>query len=80
MYDPYIQVLGFFKRGKNYEDLKITPEEEEKFTNMSKDKNLLQKMAKAVAPNINGHEVEKSAIVLQMFGGNQHSAEREILR
>lgn len=76
VYEPYIQVLGFFKRGKNYEDLKISPEEEARFIEMSKDKNLLLKMAKAVAPNINGHDVEKSAIVLQMFGGNQYSTDR----
>lgn len=76
VYTPYIQVLGFFKRGKNYEDLKISPEEEERFIEMSKDKNILLKMAKAVAPNINGHDVEKSAIVLQMVGGNQYSTDR----
>jgi len=76
VYEGYVQILGVLRKGKNVEGLKISKEEEEKFMLMSKDKKLLVKMAKTVAPNISGHDVEKSAIVLQLMGGNQSSKER----
>jgi DNA replicative helicase MCM subunit Mcm2 (Cdc46/Mcm family) len=76
IYQGYIEVLGAAKRGKNYEELVVSPEDEKKFLEMSKDKDLLMKMTKSVAPNIHGHIVEKSAILLQMIGGNMMAGDR----
>jgi replicative DNA helicase Mcm len=76
LYQGYISVLGAVKKGKNYEELDISPEDEQKFLAMAADKDLLAKMTAAVAPNIAGHEVEKSAVVLQMFSGNLEAGDR----
>ena len=43
---------------------------------MSKDKNLIMKFSTTLAPNIFGMTMEKTAIILQMFGGNLYSKER----
>ena len=76
MYQGYIDILGVVKRGKNYEDFKVTPEEEKKFLDMSKDPNLLAKLSASIAPNIYGHDIEKSAILLQIIGGNMEAGDR----
>jgi replicative DNA helicase Mcm len=76
LYQGYIDVLGTLRKGKNFEDLVISPEDEKKYIEMSTDKDLLTKMSKSVAPNIHGHDVEKSAIVLQMAGGNLQAGDR----
>jgi replicative DNA helicase Mcm len=76
VYQGYIEVLGAVKRGKNYEEFIVSSEDEKKFLEMSKDKDLLMKMTKSVAPNIHGHMIEKSAILLQMIGGNMMAGDR----
>lgn len=76
VYQGYVEVLGIKKKGKHYEELVVSPEDEKKFIEMSKDPTLLIKMAGAVAPNISGHDIVKSAIILQMVGGNLHSLDR----
>jgi len=76
IYQGYMNVLGAIRKGKNYEELVVSPEDEAKFIAMSQDKDLLLKISRAVAPNIAGHDVEKSAIVLQMAGGNLQAGDR----
>jgi replicative DNA helicase Mcm len=76
IYQGFVDVLGAVKRGKNYEELEVSPDDEKKFLEMADDKDLLLKITKAVAPNISGHDVEKSAIALQMVGGNLEAGDR----
>jgi replicative DNA helicase Mcm len=76
IYEPYVQVIGIFKNNKSFEDYIPSEEDEKKFIEMSKDKNLIMKLSKTLAPNIFGMNVEKTAFVLQMFGGNLYSKER----
>lgn len=73
---PYVEVLGTKKSGKNLEDFNFTSEDVEKFNVMSNDTNLLKNMARSVAPSIYGLDIEKMAMVLQMFGGNLYSERR----
>lgn len=52
-----------------FEEVDITPEDEKEILKASKDPELYDKMKKSIAPTIYGMEVEKEALVLQLFGG-----------
>ena len=75
-YTKYIQVMGIFNRGKNYDDLKASEADEKRYIAMSKDPDLIKNMAAAIAPHIYGWEIEKEGLVVQAFGGNLFSKER----
>lgn len=74
--ERYFEIIGIESKGKNYEDLIISKEDEEKFIEMSKSPTLLQDFVESFAPNIFGYEMEKTALVLQQFGGNLFSPDR----
>ena len=76
VYDRYVKIIGIDKKGKNYEDLVVTPEEEKLFKDYANDEHLLQEFASRIAPHIHGHNREKEAMVLQLFGGNQYCERR----
>jgi len=54
---------------EDYYEIDISPEEEQKILELSKDKRILEKLRDSLAPSIYGHEKVKEAILLQMFGG-----------
>jgi len=76
IYHGSVEVIGVIRKGRQHEDIIVTPEEELKFLEMSRDKDLLMKMVETVAPNILGHDIEKAAIILQMLGGNLSGKDR----
>ncbi len=55
-----------------WEELGITPEDEEKIVELAKDPLIYEKLVASVAPGIYGLSEVKEAIVLQMFAGEQH--------
>jgi replicative DNA helicase Mcm len=55
-----------------WEDLTITPDDEQKILEMSKDPLLYEKLVSSIAPTIYGYNDIKLAIIMQMFGGQQH--------
>jgi len=52
-----------------FEEVEITPEDEKEILKISKDPELYKKMKESIAPTIYGMDVEKEALVLQLFGG-----------
>jgi len=55
-----------------WEELSITPEDEQKIRELANDPDVYNKIVTSIAPSIYGMDKIKEAIMLQMFGGVQH--------
>ncbi len=71
IYSRYLEVLSITTMNRDFEEIKISAEEEIQIKNMSKDPKIYDILQNAVAPGIYGHERVKLAVVLQMFGGTK---------
>jgi len=56
-----------------WEELTISPEDEKKIIELSKDPLIYKKLVSSLAPTIFGREDIKLAIIFQMFGGEPHT-------
>lgn len=54
---------------QSYTDMVITQREEDEIRDLAKKGDILHRIASSIAPSIYGHEIVKSAIALQLFGG-----------
>lgn len=52
-----------------FEEVEVTPEDEKEILKISKDPEIYDKIKKSIAPTIYGMDVEKEALILQLFGG-----------
>ena len=52
-----------------FEEVEINPEDEAEIIKTSKDPKIYEKMRDSIAPTIFGMDVEKEALILQLFGG-----------
>jgi len=52
-----------------FEEVDVSPEDEKEILKISKDPEIYDKMKTSIAPTIYGMDVEKEALVLQLFGG-----------
>jgi replicative DNA helicase Mcm len=52
-----------------FEELEITPEEEEAIIKLSKDPQIFKKFTNSIAPSIYGYDEIKEAVALQLFSG-----------
>jgi len=52
-----------------FEEVEVTEEDEKEILKISQDPDIYDKMRKSIAPTIFGMDVEKEAMVLQLFGG-----------
>jgi replicative DNA helicase Mcm len=52
-----------------FEELEITPEEEEAIIKLSKDLQIFKKFTNSIAPSIYGYDEVKEAVALQLFSG-----------
>ena len=69
-YKPfYIQGINVEVEDNKYEEIDITPEEEEEILELSKDPEIEEKITNTIAPRIQGYREFKEAIGLQLFGG-----------
>jgi replicative DNA helicase Mcm (EC 3.6.1.-) len=56
-------------RQKEFIEIEVTPEEEQKIKELAKDPHIFEKIAKSIAPSIYGYDEIKKALALQLFGG-----------
>ena len=66
----YIYVNHIEPLEQEFEELHLTPEDEEEIIELSKDPNIYNKIIKSTAPSIKGYRDVKEAIALQLFGGS----------
>jgi len=68
-FDWYLEVNSIELEEHEFEDVEITPEEEEKILKLAHNKEIYRLIVGSIAPTIYGMEIEKEALALQMFGG-----------
>ncbi|MCD6247121.1 MAG: minichromosome maintenance protein MCM [Candidatus Diapherotrites archaeon] len=69
VFGRYLECIYLEQTQQEFEEIDITPEEEEKIRELAKDPEIYEKLINSIAPSIYGHEDVKEAIVLQLFGG-----------
>ncbi|MGB9703509.1 MAG: minichromosome maintenance protein MCM [Candidatus Micrarchaeia archaeon] len=69
VYSTFLDVVSIKKLQKEFEEIELTPEEERRIIELSKDPNIFEKIAASIAPSIYGYNEIKRAIALQLFGG-----------
>ncbi|MCX8163200.1 MAG: minichromosome maintenance protein MCM [Candidatus Micrarchaeota archaeon] len=70
-YSRYLEVNYINPIHRDFEEIKINEQEVKKILEMAQDKGIYERLQKALAPGIYGHDEVKLAIVLQMFGGTK---------
>ncbi len=69
VFEKYIECVGIRRSKEDFEEIDISPEDEETIIDISRGDNLIYKIAGSIAPSIKGLEKEKLALALQLFGG-----------
>jgi len=68
-FDKTMDAISIESQELAFEEVEVTPEDEKEIIKVSKDPELYKKMKESIAPTIYGMDVEKEALVLQLFGG-----------
>jgi replicative DNA helicase Mcm len=68
-FDKTMEAVSVESQEMAFEEVEVTEEDEEEILKTSKDAEIYEKMRQSIAPTIYGMDVEKEAIVLQLFGG-----------
>jgi len=68
-YSTYIDVVHIKKQKREFEEIELTKEEEQKIKELSKDPRLYDKIIGSIAPSLYGYNEVKEGIALQLFGG-----------
>ncbi|MCK4996433.1 MAG: minichromosome maintenance protein MCM, partial [Thermoplasmatales archaeon] len=68
-FDKTMEAISIESQELAFEEVEVTPEDEKKIIKASKDPNIYNKMMMSISPTIYGLDVEKEALVLQLFGG-----------
>ena len=76
----YVEVLDVIKRRKDPESIVFTPEEEVQFKEIAADPDVYTKMINSLAPSLCGHENEKEAVLLAIFGSPEEVKEDITIR
>jgi len=80
IFGKYIVANHILKVDQEYDELKISIDEEKEIIELSKKTDIYELLSKSIAPNIFGHDVVKEAITLQMFGGVKKEIAKQKLR
>lgn len=72
VYQRFIEANNIVGIEKEFEEVEITEEEEEKIIKLSKDPMIHDKIIDSIAPGIYGYREVKEAVSLQLFGGRPH--------
>jgi replicative DNA helicase Mcm len=68
-FDKSMDAISIESQELAFEEVEVTPEDEKEIIKISKDPELYEKMTKSISPTIFGLDVEKEAMILQLFGG-----------
>lgn len=68
-FDKTMEAISIESQELAFEEVEVTPEDEKEIIKVSKDPDIFKKMMMSIAPTIYGLDVEKGALVLQLFGG-----------
>lgn len=79
-YNKFIIANHLEKVDQEFEELDITPEEEEEIKQLAKKEDVFELLTQSIAPKIYGHEIVKEAITLQMFGGVKKKVNKQEFR
>jgi len=69
IYSTFLDVSHLQRVEKEFEEVDIMKEDEEKIIQLSKDPLIYEKIVKSIAPSIYGHDEVKEALALQLFSG-----------
>lgn len=69
LYVRYVEVNSVTGIKREFEEIEITKEDEQKIIELSKDPHIVEHIVKSIAPGIYGHDEVKQALALQLFGG-----------
>ena len=69
IFDVYIDVNSIEFSQTEYDEIEITEEDEKRIIEESKNPEFFNNLVKSIAPTIYGLEKEKTALILQLFGG-----------
>jgi replicative DNA helicase Mcm len=76
----YLEVLDIVKRRKDPALIEFSPEEIEQIKVLAKDPMIYKKMINSLAPSLYGHEDEKEAVLLAIFGSPEEVREDLTIR
>ena len=65
---------------EEFETMKISPEEEKQFLELAKDPDIIQKLVASFAPNIEGYDIEKEALIYALMSGRRIRSETMNMR
>ena len=68
-FDKTLDAISVESQQLAFEEVEVTPEDEKEIIKVSKDPELYEKMKSSISPTIFGLDVEKEAMILQLFGG-----------
>jgi replicative DNA helicase Mcm len=68
-FDKTMDAVSIESQQLAFEEVEVTTEDEKEIIKVSKDPELYEKMRKSISPTIFGLNVEKEAMILQLFGG-----------
>ncbi|KYK28479.1 hypothetical protein AYK20_07195 [Thermoplasmatales archaeon SG8-52-1] len=68
-FDKSMDAVSIESQQLAFEEVEVTAEDEKEIIKISKDPELYEKMRKSISPTIFGLNIEKEAMILQLFGG-----------
>jgi len=68
-FDKIMEAISIESQELAFEEVEVSPEDEKEIIKLSKDPELYKKLKQSISPTIYGLEVEKEALILQLFGG-----------
>ena len=80
LFERYLECRGISRSQEDYEEIKISPDEEKRILEISKSKDVLFNISSSIATSIQGMKEEKLALALQLFGGVRKEIQDGYLR
>ncbi len=68
-FDKIMEAISIESQEFAFEEVEVSPEDEKEILKLSKDPELYYKLKQSISPTIYGLDVEKEALILQLFGG-----------